>query len=290
MKIYLILFFVFIAVGLYLLSCEMFHIPTLASAKAVMNIAEHGKKKVFQLNAIVFQLSAKLGKYIKLNPNKKKEIDNILHSAGITMQAKTFIAKVIVCACLKALLIIPFALTIPIMNIIVIAWIVAGIFSDIDEAKKKVQKKREEIEMELPRFVSTISQQLNSNRDILSMLESYKSSAGKEFKNELELTIADMRTGSQEAALTRLETRVRSTMMSETIRGLLAVMHGDNGIMHFTMLEHDFKQAQLQKLKMTAIKRPDKLKVYNYALLGCFFITLLVVIGIYLYNKINGIV
>ena len=83
-----------------------------------------------------------------------------------------------------------------------------------------VKKRREEIEFELPRFVATITQELMASRDILSMLETYQKNAGPALRNELAITTADMRTGNYEAALTRLEARVSSAMLSDVVRGL----------------------------------------------------------------------
>ena len=52
-------------------------------------------------------------------------------------------------------------------------------------------------------------------------------------KRELEITIADMASGNEENALTRMESRIGSTMLSDVVRGLISVKRGDNGIMYF---------------------------------------------------------
>jgi pilus assembly protein TadC len=285
----LILFFLCISFGIYLIACDLFHIPSLATTRAIMSITQHDKKHVFQISALVMTLSIKLGKIIKLNDGHRKELSSTLKTAGIAMQPETYIAHAIVKMGLKLLLMIPFAFLLPLMNLLVAAWAAHGLFSDLNDARKKVKKRQEEIDRELPRFVSTIEQELNASRDVQSMLEGYKASAGNAFRRELEITIADMKSGSQELALTRLESRVGTTMMSSTVRGLLSVIRGDNGVMHFAMLSHDFRQMELQQLKSIAIKRPDKLKVYSYILLAGFFATLLVPIGVYLMKLINGL-
>mgnify|MGYP007098958406 CR=1 FL=1 len=55
---------------------------------------------------------------------------------------------------------------------------------------------------------------------------------------------------NEENALTRMESRIGSTMLSDVVRGLISVKRGDNGIMYFQMLSMTFKQLELQKLKL----------------------------------------
>ena len=98
-------------------------------------------------------------------------------------------------------------------------------------------------------------------------------------KRELEITIADMASGNEETALTRFETRISSTMLSDVIRGLIAVKHGDNGIVYFQMLSMTFKQLELQRLKLEAMKKPGKMKKYSFFLLGCFLLMYIGVLG-----------
>jgi len=281
------LFIIFLAFGIYLVACDLCRVPTLAAAKAVMSITQPKKRHVFSLEAIEMSLASRFSKIIRLSDSRKKEWKSTLVVAEIPMQPETYFARCIVKALMKLLLLIPFSLLAPLMDLIIIIWAAWGVFNDISEAQKKVKQRHEEINRELPRFVSTVEQELNSTSNILAILEGYKGSAGQAFRYELEIAIAEMKTGSQEQALIHLESRVNTVMMSQTVRGLLAVMRGDNGVMHFAMLANDFKQQELQQLKMIAQKRPDKVKVFNYLILAGFFITFLTPIAIYLVNLLK---
>lgn len=284
------LFISFLALGLFLIALDLFHVPTLAATKAVMNITQPEKRHAFHVNAVIMSISSQLGKLIRLSETQKKEWKAMLQMADISMQPETYFARCAVKTIIKLLMLIPFSILAPLMDLAVIIWALSGFFGDISEAQKKGKLRHEEINRELPRFVSTVEQELNASSNILAILENYKTSAGKAFKYELEVTIADMKSGSQEEALIHLESRVNTTMMSQTVRGLLAVMRGDNGIMHFAMLANDFKQQEIQQLKMIAIKRPDKQKLFNYLIVAGFIITLIMPIAMYLVNTINGMV
>ena len=281
----LICFGVFTALGIYLVACDALKIPTFAPTKAALNIAQHEKRHAKSLDALVLHWAYKLSKFIKLSDYKHRKMTATLKSADIPLTPETFIAKSIV----KAFIWLCFAIFMyfiePLLAPVIMMWMIKILFDDLKSADTAVKKKREEIEYELPRFVATISQELRSNRDVLSMLEGYRASAGKGFKSELEITIADMKSGPQETALTRLETRIGSAMLSEVVRGLLAVLQGDNGILHFDMLAHDYKQLEYQRLKLIASKRPDKVRKYSYAILVCFIIIIFYVIGVQAYNS-----
>ena len=136
-------------------------------------------------------------------------------------------------------------------------------YKETGKAEEVLKEKREQIEGELYRFVSTISQELKNSRDVLSMLEHYKGNAGEDFRRELDIVCADMRSGSYEAALTRFEARMNSPQLSDVVRGLIGVLRGDDGAMYFQMLTHDFKQAELQRLKAKAAKIPPKIRVFK---------------------------
>jgi hypothetical protein len=125
------------------------------------------------------------------------------------------------------------------------------------------EKHRGEIEAELPRFVATLEQELQSSRDVLTMLETYKTHAGPALAAELDILTADMRSSSYETAINRISRRVGSATLSDIMRGLTGVLHGDDGRMYFQMLAHDLKQQELQKLKAEAAKIPPKIRVFS---------------------------
>jgi hypothetical protein len=217
---------------------------------------------------------------------KKRKMTATLKSAGIKLTPETYVAKAWVKSGLIAALLIPILPILPILAPVIILLAIAVLFKELRLADEVLRQKREEIEYELPRFVSTVSQSLKATRDVPAILQSYQKSAGESFRQELEITIADMKSGNEETALTRLESRIGSTMLSDVVRGLISVKRGDNGVMYFEMLNHAFKQMELQKLKLIAMKQPGKVKKYSFIMLGCF---LLMYLGILGYEIINAL-
>jgi len=269
----------FFAVGTYLIVANLIGLPTLAATKAVVNIARQDKKQTQSIEAVIFQLSSKLVPYIKMDSYRKRRMAATLKSAGIAMTPEMYRARTYVSIALIGVCIIRCLLIFPLLSPVILFLTIMVFFKESRKADELLKEKREEIEYELPRFVATVAQELKASRDVLSILEFYKKSAGENFRSELEITIADMKSGNEETALTRFESRIGSAQLSDVIRGLISVKRGDNGAVYFEMLAHDFKQFEIQKLKLIAIKRPAKVRKYSFLMLACFLLVYLGVIG-----------
>lgn len=283
---YAILFFfvLFFAAGAYLVLADVLKLPTLATTKAVLTVARQDKKQTMNIETVVFELSSKLSGLIRLDDYKRRKLEAALKSAGMKLTPETYIARAWVKSGLIALLIFPLLPIFPILCPVILFLAVAVFFREQQVADEIVRQKRERIEYELPRFVSTVSQELKVSRDVLSILNSYQKNAGESFRQELEITIADMKSGNEETALTRLEARIGGTMLSDVVRGLISVKRGDNGAVYFEMLSHDFKLLELQRLKLIAMKQPGKVRKYSFFLLGCFLLMYLGVLGYEIMN------
>ncbi|MDF2923912.1 MAG: secretion protein [Paenibacillaceae bacterium] len=275
----LVCFGLLVATGAYFLLADILKLPTLAATRAVIQAAKNGKPKASQLETLLFQLSAWLAGKLTLSDYTKRKTAATLQSAGIRLTPEAYMAQAIVKAGLifsGGLLVLPL---LPLLSPLFVFLAVAVYFKDTRTASETVRKKREQIEAELPRFVATIAQVLKASRDVLRMLEVYAKNAGDSLQSELQITIADMKSGNQETALLRLETRIGSTMLSDMVRGLLAVLRGDQGVVYFEMLAHDFKLYEIQRLKLIAMKRPSKIRKYSFYMLACFMLMYMVVLG-----------
>ena len=279
MKIVLIVVFILTACGLFLLLSSILKLPTLRTGRAMMQSGKKEKKLQKTLDAFYMDGAAYLGKYIGMNAYKKSRMQNVLNAAGLKMTPETYMAYAYLKAGSIFLLILPALHVFPLLAILLVLLGVMVYYKETRKAEELVREKREQIEGELYRFVSTITQELKNSRDVLSMLEHYKENAGEMFQKELDIVCADMRSSSYEAALTRFEARLNSPQLSDVVRGLIGVLRGDDGAVYFQMLTHDFKQAELQRLKAKAAKIPPKIRVFSFAMLLCFLATYFAIIG-----------
>lgn len=268
----------FMSIGLYQIAADGMQLPTFASTRMALNLARKGRKKTSWYETILFTVSERISKVIHLTEYKRQRLASDLKAIGVSMTPEMWIAQAYVKSgiyLVAAVLVIPiFPLLFPILLLVGLR----ELFRQLQSADVQIRKKRESIEADLPRFAASVAQELKGTRNVLAILEGYLNSAGSGFREELEITVADMRSGQQETALTRLRNRVSSTMLKDVVQGLLSVLRGDDGVQYFALLSHDFKQIELQKLKLEAAKRPPKVRVYSGLLLVCFMLTYALII------------
>lgn len=279
MRLILLIVFILFGTGLFQLLSGLLHLPTLRTSRVMMDTAREDKKLSKTMDALYMDGAARLSGFIRINDYKRSRMNNVLRASGLGMTPEVYMAYAYLKAGSIFILVIPALYVFPLIAILLVLLGVMVYYRETRKAEEMLREKREQIEGELYRFVSTITQELKNSRDVLSMLEHYKENAGEMFRRELDIVCADMRSGSYEAALTRFEARLNSPQLSDVVRGLIGVMRGDDGAVYFQMLTHDFKQAELQRLKAKAAKIPPKIRVFSFAMLVCFLATYFAIIG-----------
>lgn len=286
----LFLFGAFLAAGLFMTFANALKIPDLKTSKAVMTAGRDDKKISKTIDALLVETAGKLGKIFRMDKYKRNRLEKTLRSAGIKMTPEAFTVYAMLKAFGICLLAIPCSFLFPLIIPLIVILAVAVYFKEIGKADEAMREKRGTIEKELPRFVATVEQELKTSRDILSIMENYKKHAGVHFSYELDVTCADMRSSSYEAALTRFEARIGSSQLSDVVRGLVSVIRGDDSAVYFKMLSHDFKLIELQRLKAEAQKIPPKIRVFSFGMLMLFLLTYFAVMGMQLLDSLGSMV
>ena len=274
-------------VGLFLILADYFRIPFFRTSKAIHNLAKRQEKKTSTLDIWLGDLAMWISKRLRINEFKRMQLEIDLRSAGVNLSPEMHIANSVVKALLIGSMAIPVLFIFPLLAPIVVALAVMMYFKASQGVADKIKEKRRRIEYELPRFVSHIEKTLKHNRDVLYILDSYQKNAGNELKHEIGITVADMRSGNYEAALTRFESRVGSSMLSDVTRGLIGVLRGDETEVYWAGLAVKFADYQRQLLKQQAQKVPAKVKRLSMCLLFCFMLIYIVVIGMEIVNSVG---
>ena len=277
------------AAGIFLILCDLYRIPLLSTSVAYDHLAQRQVEKTSSLDIWLKGLAVWISKHIRLSEYRKMQMQSDLTSAGIHLSPEMHIANALVQSLLVALTAIPLYFILPVLSPVMLLAAVYMYFRASKGVAEKIKEKRRKIEYELPRFVSHIDKTLKHNRDVLNIIDTYKENAGEEMAQELEITAADMRSGNYEAALTRLESRVGSSMLSDTTRGLIGVLRGDETDAYWANLALKFADYQRQLLKAEAQKVPNRVRRLSRCLLGCFLAMYLVVIVIQIIVSLGGI-
>ena len=280
---------VFAATGIGFLLAERLKLPSRAASRAMHSMGRNRKDKPNPLTLLMRELSGRLAGKLRLNDYRRAQLEADLRTGDMTQTPEQFVAENIVRAGTVAVLAVPVAFVSKFLAVLLL--IAAVLFYRLGSMtlRKKIGARRARIELELPRFVANIEKTLPHSRDVLAMLESYRTGAGEEFGRELDITVADMRSGNDEAALTRLEARVGSSALSDVVRGLIGILHGEDNSVYWANLSLKFSEAGRQNLREQAGKVPKRVRRLSLVLLGCFFLIYIVVIGEVLLNSLGGL-
>jgi len=274
-------------IGLFLILADIKRVPYMKTSKAVLNLSKKQKEKSSGLDVWLKGLATWLSKHLKLNEFKRIQLESDLKTAQMDISPEMFKANAVVKAAIVGVFAVPVLFIFPLLCPVVLFLAVFLYRSEVKSISVRIKAKREKIEYELQRLVFTIDKTLKHNRDVLYMLESYAANAGAELKHELDITVADMRSGNYEAALTRLEARVGSSMMSDVCRGLIGILRGDDTALYWTSLSLKFNDIQRQQLRLQAGKVPGKVKRLSMCLLFCFMLIYIVVIVAQIMTSMN---
>lgn len=271
---------VFFGVATYNLTCAFVDVPTVKTSKMMMlSKKQQGMRGENLFEVYITRIASRLEPLIRIDRLKKAKLQATLDIAGIRLSPEVYLLKAHITAALVALCALPMAIILPLFVPVIIGLAVALWFSTYYGAFDYVKKRRKLMDAEIPRFALTIAQNLENDRDVLKILTAYRRVAGRDFAQELDQTVADMKTGNYENALIRFESRVGSTLLSDVVRGLIGTLRGDDQRMYFRMICFDMRQIEQSNLKKEAAKRPKQIQRYSMMMLFCIVIIYLVVLS-----------
>lgn len=276
-----------IGLAAYFILADIYRIPYMKTSKAVGNLSKMQREETGAVDVWLGNFALFLSKRIKINEFRKQELESDLKTAQMDITPEMYMANAIVKSLLIGVFAVPVIFIMPVACplIIVLAFVLYKM--NMKKVSKKIKVKRMKIENDLPRLVSTIGKKISYDRSITAILYDFAKCSCPELKHELMITIADMNSGNEEAAITRLEARVGSSMMSDVCRGFITLIHGDTAEAYWANIGLKFSDIQRQRLKAEANKIPKKVKKLSMALLVCFLLVYVVVIISQIMNSIG---
>ena len=273
-----ILFGLFVGIAAYFLLADALKLPTVRTSRAVNNLSKRQTDKTSSLDVWLGNFASSLARHLPMNEYRREELSADLKTAQMEVTPEQYTANAIVKALLIGVLAIPTLFFFPILSPIILFLAFVLYRMNIKSVKVRIGSKRSRIEADLPRLVATIYKKLDYQRNILDILTDFSRHARPEMRHELDITIADIRSGNEEAAITRFESRVGSPMMSDVCRGFYTMINGDVADNYWSSLEIKFSEIQRQRLKAEAAKVPRKVRRLSMCLLVCFMLIYVVVI------------
>jgi len=271
-----------LAFGLYALSGGPYSFPPKSSVCALQKLT--GKRLPLK-KRLLFSAARRLEPFIHLSKYRHDSLEKQLKMAGSNYTPEFHTAKAIVTSGIyfaAGLLLIK---RYPIISAATAIYAVRRYFS-----ARKVSEcdgHREKVENEIPRFTSYVVQSCAHNSGVGSMISGYREIAGEDLGKEMDILIADMRTGNPEAALISFESRMDSPVVSELVRGLIGIYQGEDMRAYMVSLEARMTEREISTLKKEASKRPDSLEPANWMLAASIMVVFAAVLGVQLVENIG---
>ncbi len=271
----LFLVFILLTIILYCIFANVLRLPSFKANRAFKKKNAH-KQHTFSTMLDVFSKSAT--KHIPMSILKQAELKKVLQAANIEVTPKEYLAAAIVHSLLFLLFAIPLFFINHLIALIPAAFTCYIFYSRYHSAFKAGDKRKIDIEKELPRFVAYMAHTLKSSHNLINMIDTYKANYHSALTDELAFTVADMRTGNQERALQHLEARINSPLMGELVRGLLSASRGEDMTAYFDNLSYKLTEVGQQRLKEQALKKEPKIARMSYLLFGVAMVSIFVIL------------
>lgn len=283
----MVITFILLTIGLYNILANIFNVSSIKASKVILDLNKRNKKKATKsLETIILDYAILLSKYIKIDDYKKSKLEFSLKSADIKKSAETYLAEVYIKVAIVLLVGLLLYMAVPIVGIFVMLFSINVYIVEYKRADRLISKRKLIIENELSRFALTLEQELKSSHNVFAILERYKNNSKSILGEELEITVADMASGSTEEALRRFENRIGSPHLSEVIRGLIGVLNGSDETLYFRIIAEKFKKLEYERLRRIALKRPQKIKIYSAMMMSCLILIYSAVLS---YEMVKGL-
>ncbi|SBW00562.1 membrane hypothetical protein [uncultured Eubacteriales bacterium] len=159
-----------------------------------------------------------------------------------------------------------------------------------DALNEKIRKKELAISQEMPRFVRTLCRSLQSDRDLVSVIGSYRKIAGPELGGELDILLAEMQSGNVQSALVHFENRIGSTEAFRLCGALRDMSLGIDQTATLSYMADDMARSAKENIKRELSLRPGKMRRTYYPAIGVCIAMILYVLVVYVIHNLNNIV
>ncbi|MEG1953271.1 MAG: hypothetical protein RR115_03440 [Hydrogenoanaerobacterium sp.] len=256
--------------GIMLLYNSLFIQPAKAAVQAVAKV--HNFTLKTQYEHLLDYISKKLNRFVKISQYKRNEYLRMLEVLELHYTPEEYTSRIMSKAICFFVVGLSLGILSPILLLLAPVCAATIYFSENSSLQKKYIKRKNEIELDLPKLCSVINSRLQSTANVQSILTSFLPIANASMSAELKLTLADMKTGNVETALRRFESRISSPKVSDVVRGLIAVQNGDDLRVFFQSKQHQFNNDYLTVKRKSILARPMELVMpglFLFAFFGC---------------------
>jgi Flp pilus assembly protein TadB len=265
---------------------------TFAGRGTIKKIAKWQKKSpdpwaVFPLK----QLLAAASRLVYVDETAGIKLGHDLEKAGLPITPKVYTArKYLTVFAGIGLTAVCFILRFYFGVFVALLAMVFALMKQRDALNEKIRKKELAISQEMPRFVRTLCRSLQTDRDLVSVIGSYRKIAGPELGGELDILLAEMQSGNVQSALVHFENRIGSTEAFRLCGALRDMSMGIDQTAALSYMADDMARSARENIKRELSLRPGKMRRTYYPAIGVCIAMILYVLVVYVIHNLNNIV
>lgn len=173
--------------------------------------------------------------------------------------------------------------------VVILLLMVYTMMKQRDVLTEKVRKKDFLIAQEMPRFVRTICRSLQSDRDLYNVISAYHKVAGPELGNELDILLAEMKSGNVQTALIHFEDRLGTPEAFRLCSALRDMSLGVDQTATLAYMADDMARAAKENIRKELSLRPGKMRRTYYPAIAVCIVMILYVLVMYVIHNLNSI-
>ncbi len=159
-----------------------------------------------------------------------------------------------------------------------------------DTIADKIKAKDVEISSEMPRFVRTICRSLQTDRDLVRVIASYRKVAGTVVGAELDVLLAEMQSGNLQNALSHFENRIGTADAFRLCSALRDMAMGIDQAATLSYLADSMAVQAKENIRKELSLRPSKMRATYYPAIGVCVAMIMYVLIVYVINNLNSII
>ena len=159
-----------------------------------------------------------------------------------------------------------------------------------DTIANKIKAKDLEISSEMPRFVRTICRNLQTDRDLVRVIATYRKVAGAVMGAELDILLAEMQSGNLQNALSHFENRIGTADAFRLCSALRDMAMGIDQTATLSYLADLMAVQAKENIRKELSLRPSKMRATYYPAIGVFVAMIMYVLVVYVINNLNSII
>lgn len=262
-----------------------------AGLRTLIKISRWQRKTPGLSSGVLFkQMIAAVSRFVYMDENAGSKLGKDLKKAGLPITPQEYTAQKYLTASagigLTALCFIIHFYFGALISLLVTGF---ALMKQRDTIKVKIQQKELAISQEMPRFVRTLCRSLQSDRDLYNVVSAYRKVAGPEFGEELDIMLAEMRSGNAQSALAHFEDRLGLQEVSRLCGALRDMSLGIDQTATLSYIADDMARASKENMKRELSLKPGKMRRTYYPAIGVCIAMILYVLVVYVMNNFNSI-